>query len=100
MTKKDELLSILEHHCCGKANAKSGAVLRKMVRLSRSRFQKCINQLRKEEKPICSFIGGYFYAENAAELSESIDFLERFVVSTLAAIAGMKRGMRYFGRKP
>lgn len=98
--KAQQLSDYLESNCLGWDRLTDGAKLARVFNVSRSELNKLITELRRGERPIAGNSEGYCFAENAGEVADTIDFLERYDAGIRLTIAGLRRGLKHFGRKP
>lgn len=99
-TRAEQLLKYLEDNCLGWERLTDGARLARVFNISRSELNRLVTQLRRDERPIAGNGEGYCFAQNAGEIADTIDFLERYDAGIRLTIAGLRRGLRHFGRKP
>ena len=88
--RKEQLLYYLQNNCYGREHRKSGRFLARALGISVKELQKLVKRLRKEKKPIASDQFGYFYAATAAELCDSMDFLQRMADGLMEDICSMR----------
>jgi DNA adenine methylase len=74
--RDDKLLDYLKSSCHGRENRKSGRELARTLGINVKDLQKLVKRLRKKKNPIASDQYGYYYAATAAELCDSMDFLQ------------------------
>ncbi len=95
---QDELLlQYFKLVCRGKRQMLSGTELERRLRLSRNELRRKIHRLRCRGVPIAATRRGYFYAENAAELYDTICQLQRLRAGVDSAIRGLETAMAHFG---
>ena len=88
--RNEKLLNYLQNNCYGREHRKSSRDLTRALGISVKELQKRIKRLRKEKKPIASDQFGYFYAATAAELCDSMDFLQRMADGLMEDICSMR----------
>lgn len=74
--REEKLLNYMKTSCHGRENRKSGKELARTLGIHVKDLQKLVKRLRKKKKPIASDQYGYYYAATAAELCDSMDFLQ------------------------
>lgn len=89
MAEKDPIAEHLEAYCCGEAHAVTSRELETAFDIRGPDLRRRINQLRGDGIPICSFDGGYYYAETEEELARTI----RQLRSRIKKIAYAERGL-------
>ena len=90
---KELLLEYLKQNCRGRKNTRKSVVIERALNIRRKDLQKLVNQMRKDEIPICSCKDGYFYPESIGDVFSTIEHLEVMDNGLRAAINGMKRGV-------
>lgn len=89
LTTAETLAQFLKDYHTGEANAISSRELEKVFGIQGTGIRKLVNQLRINAVPICSFDGGYYYAESQEELGRTI----RQLRSRISRIADAERGL-------
>lgn len=97
--QRETIARYLEEGYKGRKNAISSRALEKALGLSGNELRKKINRLRCDSRPISACRGGYFYAETAAEVYDTIRSLEKMRDGLNAAIAGLVRSLDGFGKE-
>lgn len=97
---KDIVCAYLDANCAGKKKVIPSQRLEQELNMSGNEIRKQINALRREAVPIASNGGGYFYAENAAEVYATIRSLQKMRRGLDAAIAGLEQALEKFGGEP
>ena len=95
--QRETIARYLEEGYQGRKNAISSRALEKALGLSGNELRKKINRLRCDSIPISACRGGYFYAETAAEVYDTIRSLEKMRSGLDAAISGLERALEKFG---
>lgn len=72
MPLDDLFAEYLQAFHTGERNAISSRELETIFRIRGPDLRRCVNRLRCESIPICSFDYGYYYAETEEELSRTI----------------------------
>ena len=80
----------LEIGCKGRANVISSRELERALSISG-------NELRRDTVPIAADQRGYYYAETAAEVYDTIRSMQKMRGGLDAAIAGLERALEKFG---
>ena len=101
--RDDKLLDCLKSTCHGRENRKSGKELARMLGINVKDLQKLVKRLinvkdlqklvkrlRKKKNPIASDQYGYYYAATAAELCDSMDFLQGMADGLMEDIRSMR----------
>lgn len=91
MTKKDALRDYLKKHHTGASNAVHSATLEQLFSCTGRSLRRYVSELRQEGCPICSDETGYYYADNQAEINDTITRLNELVTK----IANARTGMLY-----
>lgn len=68
----EKFLDYLKRNHTGEDKAVQSKCLEIRFHLSNRKIRDIVNTLRCEGQPICSYDGGYFYAENENEVMKSI----------------------------
>ncbi len=87
----------LEIGCKGRANVVSSRELERALSISGNELRRRINRLRRDTVPIAANQRGYYYAETAAEVYDTIRGLQKMRGGLEAAIAGLERALEKFG---
>lgn len=87
----------LETGCKGRANVVSSRELERALSISGNELRRRINRLRRDTVPIAADQRGYYYAETAAEVYDTIRSLQKMRGGLDAAIAGLERALEKFG---
>lgn len=87
----------LEIGCKGRANVVSSRELERALGISGNELRRRINRLRRGTVPIAADQRGYYYAETAAEVYDTIHSLQKMRGGLDAAIAGLERALEKFG---
>lgn len=87
----------LEVGCKGRANVVSSRELERALGISGNELRRRINRLRRDTVPIAADQRGYYYAETAAEVYDTIRSLQKMRGGLDAAIAGLERALEKFG---
>ncbi len=95
--KEEQLLTYLKSNCAGRRQAKTRAQLQRTLNLSKDQLTNLVHRMRCRGVPIAGGPGGYFYAQNAAELHATIRWLEKMVQTLLKSISGLVKAMESFG---
>ena len=98
MNRKDRLLAYLEGACRGRAHRVGGKELSRTLHLTGTDLRKFVNLLRQDCRPIASDRNGYFYAETAGEVYETIRNLKKMREGLDAAIRGLEQSLDRFSR--
>lgn len=80
----------------GERNAISSRELETIFRIRGPDLRRCVNRLRYEGIPICSFDCGYYYAETEEELSRTIRQLRSRRIKIARAEYGLLRAQTDF----
>ena len=86
----------LENGYKGRKNAVSSRELERTLAISGNELRKRVNRLRRDTVPIAADQRGYYYAETAAEVYDTIRQLKQMVSGLEAAISGLERSMERF----
>ncbi|MFQ7019335.1 MAG: hypothetical protein ACLRRI_06700 [Oscillospiraceae bacterium] len=87
----------LEIGCKGRANVISSRELERALSISGNELRRRINRLRRDTVPIAADQRGYYYAETAAEVYDTIRSMQKMRGGLDAAIAGLERALEKFG---
>lgn len=94
--RKEELCVYLYKNCRGKKKCASAKEIRSALRMSENELRKHVNRLRRECIPIGSSATGYYFAETAAEVYDTIKNLRQMRDGIDAAITGLECSMISF----
>lgn len=86
----------LEIGCKGRANVISSRELERALSISGNELRRRINRLRRDTVPIAADQRGYYYAETAAEVYDTIRSMQKMRGGLDAAIAGLERALEKF----
>ena len=75
--RKEQLCVYLYKNCRGKKKCASAKAIRSDLHMSENELRKHVNRLRRECIPIGSSSNGYYFAETAAEVYDTIKNLRR-----------------------
>lgn len=89
MTLNEQVADYLRAFCKGEQAAVTSRTLEVVFCIRGPDLRRCINRLRGEGIPICSFDSGYYYAETEDELNRTI----RQLRSRIGKIAYAERGL-------
>lgn len=87
----------LEIGCKGRENVISSRELERALSISGNELRRRINRLRRDTVPIAADQRGYYYAETAAEVYDTIRSMQKMRGGLDAAIAGLERALEKFG---
>lgn len=87
----------LEIGCKGRANVVSSRELERTLGISGNELRRRINRLRRDTVPIAADQRGYYYAETAAEVYDTIRSLQKMRCGLDAAISGLEHALEKFG---
>ncbi len=87
----------LEIGCKGRANVVCSRELERALSISGNELRRRINRLRRDTVPIAADQRGYYYAETAAEVYDTIRNLQKMRGGLDAAISGLERALEKFG---
>lgn len=93
----ETIVRYLEIGCKGRANVISSRELERALSISGNELRRRINRLRRDTVPIAADQRGYYYAETAAEVYDTIRSLQKMRGGLDAAIAGLERALEKFG---
>jgi hypothetical protein len=74
----------------GKSNAVFSKELERVFRCKGTEIRRMVNELRTKGVPICSCSRGYYYAENASDIQETIAHLDGRMSKIKAAQGGLR----------
>ena len=94
--RKEQLCVYLYKNCRGKKKCASAKAFRSDLHMSENELRKHVNRLRRECIPIGSSSNGYYFAETAAEVYDTIKNLRRIRDGIDAAITGLECSMISF----
>lgn len=94
--RKEQLCVYLYKNCRGKKKCASAKAIRSDLHMSENELRKHVNRLRRECIPIGSSSNGYYFAETAAEVYDTIKSLRRIRDGIDAAITGLECSMISF----
>lgn len=94
---KETVARYLEIGCKGRANVISSRELERALSISGNELRRRINRLRRDTVPIAADQRGYYYAETAAEVYDTIRSMQKMRGGLDAAIAGLERALEKFG---
>lgn len=94
--RKEQLCVYLYKNCRGKKKCASAKAIRSDLHMSENELRKHVNRLRRECIPIGSSSNGYYFAETAAEVYDTIKNLRRIRDGIDAAITGLECSMISF----
>ena len=97
--REEKLLNYLKTSCHGRENRKSGRELARTLGIHVKDLQKLVKRLRKKKKPIASDQYGYYYAATAAELCDSMDFLQGMADGLMEGIRNMRGSLNSYREK-
>ena len=97
MKKEELLLTYLKANCVGRKNIRTRAQIQRTLGLSKDQLTDLVHKMRCKGAPIAGGPGGYYYAQNAAELDATIRWLEKIVQTLLKSINGLRQAMESFG---
>ena len=94
MTKETVAL-YLENGFKGRRNVISSRELERVLGISRNELRR-VNRLRQDTVPIAADQRGYYFAETAAEVYDTIRGLQKMRSGLDAAISGLERALEKF----
>ena len=94
--KKVELLDLLKNNYVGAENFITSTEIEKALSINDRTVRNIINRLRSEGQPIGSNTDGYFYAQNAAEIDQTISNLLGRIKKVITATDGLVTSQRKF----
>lgn len=94
--RKEQLCVYLYKNCRGKKKCVSARTIQADLHMSENELRKHVNRLRRECIPIGSSSNGYYFAETAAEVYDTIKNLRRIRDGIDAAITGLGCSMISF----
>ena len=95
--KEEVLLTYLKANCAGRKNIRTRAQIQRSLGLSKDQLTNLVHKLRCKGAPIAGGPGGYYYAQNAAELDATVRWLEKIIQTLLDSIRGLRKAMESFG---
>ena len=95
MTKETFAL-YLENGFKGRRNVISSRELERVLGISRNELRRRVNRLRQDTVPIAADQRGYYFAETAAEVYDTIRGLQKMRSGLDAAISGLERALEKF----
>ena len=95
--KEELLLTYLKANCVGRKNIRTRAQIQRSLGLSKDQLTNLVHKMRCKGVPIAGGTGGYYYAQNAAELNATIRWLEKIVQTLLKSISGLMKAMESYG---
>ena len=93
----ETIVRYLEIGYRGRANVISSRELERALGISGNELRRRINRLRRDTVPIAADQRGYYYAETAAEVYDTIRSLQKMRGGLDAAISGLERALEKFG---
>lgn len=96
MAEKDALLEYLKDYHVGEENAITDRDLKRAIGIGGQALRERVNSLRRKGAAVCSSKKGYFYAENAQEIVETINHLEGRSYSLKRAILGLEEALEEY----
>ena len=93
----ETIVRYLKIGCKGRANVISSRELERALGISGNELRRRINRLRRDTVPIAADQRGYYYAETAAEVYDTIRSLQKMRSGLDAAISGLERALEKFG---
>ena len=97
MKKEDLLLAYLKANCAGHRNIRTRAQLQRTLGLHKNQLTDLVHKLRCRGEPVAGGPGGYYYAQNAAELDATVRWLEKIIQTLLKSVSGLRKAMESFG---
>ena len=97
MKKEELLLTYLMANCVGRKNIRTRAQIQRTLGLSKDQLSDLVHKMRCKKVPIAGGPGGYYYAQNAADLDITIRWLEKIVQTLLKSINGLRKALELFG---
>ena len=95
MTKETFAL-YLENGFKARRNVISSRELERVLGISRNELRRRVNRLRQDTVPIAADQRGYYFAETAAEVYDTIRGLQKMRSGLDAAISGLERALEKF----
>ena len=86
----------LKRYHLGERNAVTGRELEAAFRVKSIEIRNMVNTLRREGVPIASRGSGYYYADAAQEVQNTIVQMTNRIVGIHAAIEGLKKSLELF----
>ena len=71
----DDILSFLRNRHTGAGNAVQSVRIENIFDINGAAVRQTVNRLRCNGHPVCSNVDGYFYAQNANEINDTIQQL-------------------------
>lgn len=93
----ETIVRYLEIGCKGRTNVISSRELERALGISGNELRRRINRLRRDTVPIAADQRGYYYAETAAEVYDTIRGLQKMRGGLDAVISGLERALEKFG---
>lgn len=94
MINTDECIKYLYENHVGRENAISGCDLGDEFGLLDPQIRMVVNHARCSGIPICSSSKGYYYSEDPAEISATINSLYHRIESVIHAIDGLEKVLK------
>lgn len=94
---KENVKKYLENHCKGRKRALTAERLVPKLSISEKELGKQVNRLRREGVPIANVGKGYFYAQNAGDVFDTIRMLVKLRNAIDAVIQGLIQSLNSFG---
>lgn len=92
----ETIVRYLEIGCKGRANVVSSRELERALGISGNELRRRVNLLRRDTIPIAANQRGYYFAETAAEVYDTIRGLQKMRSGLDAAISGLERALEKF----
>ena len=93
---KETIALYLENGFKGRRNVISSRELERVLGISGNELRRRINRLRRDTVPIAADQRGYYFAETAAEVYDTIRSLQKMRGGLDAAISGLERALEKF----
>ena len=93
---KETIALYLENGFKGRRNVISSRELERVLGISGNELRRRINLLRRDTVPIAADQRGYYFAETAAEVYDTIGGLQKMRSGLDAAISGLERALEKF----
>lgn len=87
---KEEIKNFLEKSCRGAKNSITSADLQMVIGCKGTEVRTCINELRQEGVPICSWRNGYYFADTEEDVQSTIKQMKSRIRKMNQAISGLK----------
>ena len=97
--QEDMLVQYLKRVCAGKKHSAPSKSVERALLLSGNELRKKVHRLRCKGVPIASNRDGYYYAQTAGEVYDTIRQLEKMRSGIDAAICGLEAAMERFGEQ-